>query len=138
MIVNIKDYKLANGKTLSERLEDEYPDGTWQKNGDEIEFIYWVSGLKRVYRWGIKDGKTITLSASSSRITPELNPNQLKYMKRRVEIQDEGLAIFDRFNNLFAQGHSEEECAAMIAEEFGVDLNTVHETVIWVPEILDS
>jgi len=136
MIIDIKGYKLANGKKISERLETEYPEGTWSCTGEEMEFIYRVSGMKWIFSWGLKDGKIVALSASASRITPELNPNQITYKQMRETIQGRELAIYDYFNSLFAQGYSDEESVVRTAKKFGVDLNTVHETVSRVSEIL--
>jgi len=136
MIYEIKEFKLPSGKTVRERLESEFPDGIWQCDGNTSEFIHKVSGLKRIYKWGLENGELIALSASASRITPELNPNKVTYKQMRETIQDKELAIYDYFNSLFAQDYSDEECVVMTAEEFGVDLNTVHETVSRVSETL--
>ncbi|WLV23753.1 hypothetical protein QR721_08870 [Aciduricibacillus chroicocephali] len=134
MLGEVKNYRLASGKTIRERLESEYSEGTWQCNGNEVKFVYWVSGLKRIFKWKVEEGKPISLSASASRLTPELNAQQLTYIQKRKNIDKTDLAVHDYFNKLFAQDYCDEECAKLTGEKFGLDLDTVHKTVIDVSE----
>jgi len=75
MLREIKKYQLANGRTIGERLETEYPDGNWYFNNEEADFIYRVAGTKYIYKWGFRKRNFVALSASANRLMPELNPN---------------------------------------------------------------
>jgi len=134
MLSEVKSYRLANGKTIRERLESEYPEGTWHCTGNEMEFIYCVSGLKRTYKWRAEKGQLIALSPSASRLTPELNPHQYTYRQKRRDVDKYDLAVYDEFNKLFTQGYCDEESAKLTARKFGLDLNTIHNIVINVTE----
>lgn len=134
MLSEVKSYRLANGKTIRERLESEYPEGTWHCIGNEMEFVYWVSGLKRIYKWRVEKGQLIALSPSASCLTPELNPHQHTYRLKRGDVDRWDLAVYDEFNKLFSRGYCDEECAKLTARKFGLNLNTVHNIVINVTE----
>lgn len=136
MLSEIKKYQLANGRTIGERLETEYPDGNWYCNKDELNFIYRVAGIKHTYRWGYNGGNLVALSASANRLTPELNINHTFYKQQRELADEKDLAIYDYFNNLFAEGYCEEECASLTAKKFGLELSEVHIKVNQVSAIL--
>jgi len=136
MLFEIKEYKLSSGKTVRERLESEFPDGVWQCDGTTLEFIHKVSGLKRIYKWGLGEDGITALSASASKITPELNPHNATYEENRKKIKPIELEVYDYFNDLFAQDYWEEECSKRTSEKFNINEGQVHNIITRVSETL--
>ncbi|MER1985101.1 MAG: hypothetical protein ABS948_04330 [Solibacillus sp.] len=113
------------GETVEAHLTRKYFTGNWRVEGDVYIYAYQVPGLPNAteYRWGSDEQGFYTISSKTQNLTPQFDCKGIEIAKARGKIDPRELAIYDRWNELFAENDDVEAVTRIVCKEFEITMD---------------
>ncbi|WP_156290773.1 hypothetical protein [Oceanobacillus salinisoli] len=109
----VQSHVLNNGLTLEEYFENNFVQfpRKWRKVGENtVEFIVDYPRLSNYsyYRWKVKEGVIHALNGKAIQVTPEFNRHKEELIKRKNEIPEEEMEIYNYIQDSFKKLEQED------------------------------
>lgn len=124
----------AENETVEAYLMRKHSNGEWRVEGNVYLYAFQVPGLTIAteYRWASDEQGLYAVNGRAQNLTPQFDRRGLEITEARSKVDPRELAIYDRWNELFAENDDEEGVTGLVAVEFETtadELATVYQRV---------